>query len=99
MKRDIFTTAGNVSINDIHDEALIQHFINGVGSKIFLLIPNFPFMLIGRIKQVIDDHVEIDVETSTQAIFEKRVWQVHIHAIEVFFIEGEVGPKIPILKD
>jgi len=99
MSHQIFTGGRDVSINDMHDEALIQHFIDGVGSKILLLIPNFPFMLIGNIKSVIDDHVEIDVETSSQATFEKRVWQVHIHAIEVFFIEREDGQQIPILRD
>lgn len=99
MSSKIFAGGGDVSINDIHDEALIQHFSDGIGSKIFLLIPNFPFMLIGKIKSVIDDHVEIDVETSSQATFEKRVWQVHIHAIEVFFIEREGGQQIPILRD
>ena len=99
MDRNVFNNGTDVSINDIHDEALIQHFIDGIGSKVFLLTPNFPFMFVGIIKNVIDDHVEIDVLTSTQAVFENRVWQVHIHGIEVFFIEREGGPQIPELSD
>ncbi|AXI10092.1 hypothetical protein CV093_15565 [Oceanobacillus sp. 143] len=99
MSRNIFNNGTDVSINDIHDEALVQHFKDGIGNRVFLLIPNFPFMLIGMIKDVIDDHVEINVETSTQAVFENRLWQVHIHAIEVFFIEREGGPQIPVLRN
>lgn len=99
MNRNSLNNGTDVSFNDIHDEALIQHFIDGVGSKVFLLTPNFPFMFVGIIKNVIDDQVEIDVETTTQAVFENRVWQIHIHGIELFFIERDVGPQIPELRD
>ncbi|MFT4412453.1 hypothetical protein ACLM5H_01210 [Fredinandcohnia humi] len=56
-------------------------------------------MIIGTILDVIDDLVEIDVETTQVAQLENRVWHIHIHNIEVFFIEREDGPRIPELRD
>jgi hypothetical protein len=92
--------SGNgVSINDIHDEAIIQHFTDGIGHRLFALIPNFPFMFIGEILEVADDHVIVDVETTSQAVLENRIWHIHIHSIEVFFIERGDGPRIPELND
>ncbi len=100
MNRSESVLSGNdVSINTIHDEALIQHFIDGVGRKAFILIPNFPFMFIGVIREVVDDHAIIDVETTSQAVLENREWHIHIHSVEVFFIERDGGPRIPELKD
>ncbi len=92
--------SGNgIDINSIHDEAIIQHFEDGIGHKMFALIPNFPFMFIGNIVDVADDHVLVEVETTSQAVLENRLWHIHIHSIEIFFIEREDGPRIPELKD
>ncbi|WP_456275837.1 hypothetical protein [Bacillus sp. AK128] len=87
------------SINDIHDEAIIQHFIDGIGRKVFVLMPSFPFLFIGTIVDVINDLVEIDVETTHYAQLENRLWHVHIHNIEVFYIERDDGPTIPELTN
>ncbi|MBE4909415.1 hypothetical protein IMZ08_15290 [Bacillus luteolus] len=92
--------SGNgIDINTVHDEAIIQHFEDGVGHRLFALIPNFPFMFVGTILEVADDHVLVDVETTSQAVLENRVWHIHIHSIEVFFIERHDGPQIPKLID
>lgn len=102
MSNDRFNNmlSGNgIDINTIHDEAIIQHFEDGVGRKMFALIPNFPFMFIGTIQEVVDDHVLVDVETTSQAVLENRLWHIHIHSIEIFFIERDDGPRIPELKD
>jgi hypothetical protein len=86
-------------INVVHDAALIQHFINGIGRKVFLLTPSFPFMFIGRIIGVLDDILELDVETTHFSQLENRIWHIHIHSIETFYIERDDGPRIPELKD
>lgn len=92
--------SGNgIDINSLRDEAIIQHFRDGVGHRLFALIPNFPFMFIGTIVEVADDHVLVDVETTSQAVLENRIWHIHIHSIEVFFIEREDGPRIPELRE
>jgi hypothetical protein len=87
------------NINLIHDAALIQHFVNGTGRKAILLTPSFPFLFIGRIVGVIDDILELDVETTHFSQLEGRIWHIHIHSIETFYIERDDGLKIPELKD
>lgn len=87
------------SINDIHDEMLIKHFEAGLGKKVFILTSSFPFVFIGKIKEIIDDFAVVDVETTSISELEKRKWHIHIHDIEVFYIERSDGPPIPNLTD
>ncbi|OES45336.1 hypothetical protein [Domibacillus iocasae] len=87
------------SINAIHDAALEDHFREGIGFKVFILTPSYPFMLIGQIVSLIEDHIELMVETTHFAQLENRTWLVHIHNIEVFYIEFPGGPRIPALND
>jgi hypothetical protein len=98
MQNELPNTASPAT-NTIHDEALMQHFKDGIGRKVFILTPSFPFVFIGKIIDMIDDNVVIDVETTTIAQLENRIWNVHIHQVEAFFIERDDGPKIPKLKD
>lgn len=98
-KNNMLTEVNIPSNNDIHDEALINEFINGIGKNIFILTPSFPFVFIGRIKDVVGDHVVVDVKVTTIGELENRNWSLHIHNIEVFYIEEKGMPKIPELKD
>lgn len=91
--------SGFESVNTLHDEGLIQHFQDGVGQKVFLLSPSFPFMFIGEIIAVVEDALEIFVETTHFAQLENRTWFIHIDNIEVFYIERPGEPKIPELND
>jgi hypothetical protein len=100
MKENSQLTEINIpSNNDIHDEALINEFIIGIGKNILILTPSFPFVFIGRIVDVVGDHVVVDVKVTTIGELENRVWSLHIHNIEVFYIEEKGMPKIPELKD
>ncbi|MDQ0230440.1 hypothetical protein [Metabacillus malikii] len=87
------------SNNDIHDEALIRAFEVSVGKKVFILTPSYPFVFIGRIIEVVGDNVVLDVNTTTIAELEERKWYIHIHQIEVFYIEQKGMPRIPELRD
>ncbi|MCM3602717.1 hypothetical protein M3175_18435 [Robertmurraya korlensis] len=99
MKENNLLTEINIpSNNDIHDEALINEFVNGVGKNVFILTPSYPFVFIGRIIDVVGDHVVVDVKVTTIGELENRNWSIHIHQIEVFYIEEKGMPKIPELK-
>jgi len=87
------------SINQNHDEGLIEHFMMGVGHRVFISTPSYPFMFIGVIKDVRDDIVDIWVETTHFAQLENRLWHIHIDNIEVFYIEREGEPEIPMLSE
>ena len=87
------------SINTIKDEGIIEHFRANIGRRVFILTEAFPFMFIGKIKALNNDMALLDVETTSVPALEGKEWTLHIHSIEVFYIETEIGPKIPELKD
>lgn len=87
------------SINTERENAIVKHFRKHIGKRVFILMEAFPFMFIGEIKSVIDDMAVLFVETTSVPALEKKEWSVHIHAIDVFYIETKLGTKIPELKD
>ncbi|WP_047985568.1 hypothetical protein [Ornithinibacillus californiensis] len=86
-------------INARRDDAIVEHFVRNKGRKVFILTESFPFMFIGNIKDVIEDMIALDVLTTNVAALEGREWYIHIHSINVFYIETGIGEKIPDLKD
>ena len=94
-----FTEITIPSNNEIHDEALILEFELGIGKNVFIMTPSYPFIMIGRIMDVIGDHVVVDVRVTTIGELENRVWSIHVHSIEVFYIEQKGLPRIPELND
>ena len=90
---------GFKSTNDVKEEAIIEYFRKNIGRRGFILTEAFPFMFIGKIKSIVEDMVVLDVETTSVPALEGREWMVHIHSIEVFYIETGIGAKIPRLKD
>ncbi|MFJ7831029.1 hypothetical protein ACQKL6_17155 [Peribacillus sp. NPDC097197] len=87
------------SINTIHDEALVNNFRDGIGLRALILTPSYPFMFIGEILDVVEDVAKICVEITQFSQLENRNWFVHIHNIEVFYIERPGKPRIPELDD
>lgn len=93
------SSVDNRPINEIHDEELINHFREGIGSKVFILSPSYPFMFIGEILDVIQDFIEVAVETTHFQPLENRIWLIHTDNIEVFYIERPGEPRIPELNE
>jgi hypothetical protein len=87
------------SINTIKEEGIIEHFRANIKRRVFILTESFPFMFIGTIEAVNNDMALLAVETTSIPALEGKEWSLHIHSIEVFYIETENGPKIPVLKD
>ncbi|MGM8212698.1 hypothetical protein ACLIBH_07875 [Virgibacillus sp. W0430] len=88
-----------LAVNVIHQQALIEHIATGVGQRILILTPSFPFFFIGVILEVIDDFVRVAVETTPLQELENKQWYIHIDEIELFYIEFPNGPQIPELDD
>lgn len=86
-------------VNDIREEALSNYFSQNIGRRVFILTESFPFMFIGKIKEILGDNVVLDVQTTSVPALEGKQWNVHIDAIDVFYIETGIGEKIPNLKD
>lgn len=87
------------AVNDVREAALVNHFSENIDRRVFILTESFPFMFIGVIKEILGDIVALDVQTTSVPALEGKKWYVHIDAIEVFYIETGIGPKIPHLKD
>jgi hypothetical protein len=86
-------------VNDYREEALVKYFSKNIGRRVFILTESFPFMFIGKIKEILGDIVLLDVQTTSVPALEGKQWYVHIDAIDVFYIETGIGAKIPNLKD
>ena len=86
-------------INNTREVALVNHFSKNIGRRVFILTESFPFMFIGKIKEILGDIVVLDVQTTSVPALEGKEWYVHIDAIDVFYIETGIGTKIPHLKD
>lgn len=78
-------------------QALVRHFEEFIGNRLFILIPQFPFMFIGTLLAVRNDQLIIDVERTHIEQLENRIWEIHIDTIHTFFIERDEGPTIPTL--
>ena len=87
------------TVNDIREIALVNHFSKNIGRRVFILTESFPFMFIGKIKEILGDIVVLDVQTTSVPALEGKDWNVHIDSINVFYIETGIGAKIPHLKD
>lgn len=88
-----------ITVNDIREVALVNYFSKNIDRRVFILTESFPFMFIGKIKDVLGDIVVLDVQTTSVPALEKKEWYVHIDSIDVFYIETGIGAKIPQLKD
>lgn len=86
-------------INVVHDQALIEEFINGIDKNVFIMTPSFPYIFIGKLVDVVEDHAVVDVKVTSISELEDRLWHVHIHQIEVFYIQRKGLPRIPQLKE
>lgn len=86
-------------INDQREEALMAFFTRNIGRRIFIFTEAFPFMFIGTINGMVGDLVVLDVETTSVPALEGKVWNVHLDAIDVFYIETGIGEKIPHLQE
>lgn len=83
-------------INFIRESAVEETFKKSIGKKVLILTQEFPFLVIGKIKNVEGDYVFVDVETTHIDPLENRVFRIHLDRVEVFYIEkpGKLIPKI-----
>ncbi|MGE7635923.1 hypothetical protein ACQKMZ_27800 [Bacillus paramycoides] len=81
------SSVNNPLINELRRANVTQEFENHIGSRVFILIAQFPFMIIGTIVEVQGDYAFIKIETTQINEFDNMTARVHIDDIEVFFIE------------
>lgn len=99
MARKFPSSTSRPSIHDVHHTALVEHFRAAIGLKVFIMTPSYPFMFVGEIVGMLEDQVEIFGETTHYPQLEKRNWFIHVHHIEVFYIQFPGDPPIPELNE
>ena len=87
-----------IDINAIREAVVAETFYKNIGRRAFILIPQYPFLIIGEIINVISDYLVIKVEVTNVAELDNEVFRVHIDNIEVFYIEKD-GKEIPDIRD
>lgn len=87
----------NVSINAIRQAAVVGAFTENIGQRTLILLPQFPFLIIGEIKKVISDYVVVKAEITNITELDGERFKVHIDEIDVFYIETDEH-KIPDIR-
>lgn len=87
-----------IDINAIREAVVTLAFKNSIGKRALVLISQFPFLIVGTIKEVVSDYLVIEAEVTNVTELDCEVFRVHIDDIEVFYIEDE-GRKIPDIRD
>ncbi|MEI4802145.1 hypothetical protein ACIGHG_09315 [Bacillus sp. NPDC077411] len=81
------SAVNNPLINELRRANVTQEFENHIGSRVLILIAQFPFMIIGTILEINADYAFIKIETTHINEFDNMTARIHIDNIEVFFIE------------
>jgi len=87
---------GNIDINAIRQSVVSQDFRNSINQRVIVMLGQYPFLIIGLIKEVVGDIVLIDAEFTNISELDGFEFRVHLDDIEVYFIETE-SHKIPKL--
>lgn len=89
---------GTPDINAIRQAVVTQEFADNIGVRAFVLISQYPFLIIGPIVEVISDYLVIEAEITNVSDLDGEKFRVHIDGIEVFYIEDENRP-IPDIRN
>jgi hypothetical protein len=81
-----------------YESSLSQFFKQNVGNRMLVLTHSFPFIFIGHVKEVIDDCIALETETTHIEQLENRIWHIPIKNIELFYVEEEGSIPIPNLN-
>ena len=86
----------NIDINAIRQSVVSQDFSNNIDQRVIVMLGQYPFLIIGWIKEVVGDIVLIKAEFTHISELDGFIFRIHLDDIEVYFIETE-SHKIPKL--
>lgn len=88
----------NPQANAKRSGALQDEFLPAIGLRVLLLTAQFPFLFIGIVRGVVEDFIQLDVQTTHVEQLENRTWYLHVDTINAFYIERPGQPPIPELN-
>lgn len=83
-------------INAFRQADVAREFSSNKGQRVLTFIEQYPFFIIGTIREVVSDFVFIRAEITNISELDGEEFRVHIDQIDVFFIEN-AKQKIPNL--
>ena len=86
----------NIDINAIRQSDVSQDFSNNIDQRVIVMLGQYPYLIIGWIKEVVGDFVLINAEFTHVSELDDYKFRIHLDDIEVYFIETEYH-KIPKL--
>ena len=99
LENEFLNLIENNDINAIRERVVTEEFRNNIGNRAFILVFQFPFMIIGKIKDVMSDYLIICTEVTNVTELDNEEFRVHIDNIEVFYIEKDLNRPIPDIRN
>jgi uncharacterized surface protein with fasciclin (FAS1) repeats len=84
-------------INSVRYKVVSDEFKSNKGKRTIIFLAQFPFLIIGPIKDVVGDYLLIEAEVTNVTELDGELFTVHIDEIEVYYIERK-GRKIPDIR-
>ncbi|MFC7684998.1 hypothetical protein [Ureibacillus sp. GCM10028918] len=88
-----------LDINAIREAGVTEEFRQNIGMRALILIAPFPFLIIGRIEDVVTDYLIICAEVTNVNELDGEEFRIHIDDIEVFYIEKDNRRPIPDIRN
>ena len=85
-------------INAFRQMQVTSEFKESLGMRALIITPSFPFLIIGKIVDVIGDYVAIKAEVTNVTELDGETFNIHIDNIEVFYIQKPGQPVIPDIR-
>ncbi|PQD95203.1 hypothetical protein CYL18_10495 [Pradoshia eiseniae] len=85
-------------INAIRQAHVTREFEENISRRALILMASYPFLIIGKIVEVVGDYVVIKAEVTNITELDGETFNIHIDNIEVFYIQKPGQPVIPDIR-
>ncbi len=85
-------------INAIRQACVTREFEEHLSSRTLILMASYPFLIIGKIVEVVGDYVAVKAEVTNVTELDGETFNIHIDNIEVFYIQKPGKPVIPDIR-
>ncbi len=85
-------------INAVREAHMNREFEEHLSRRVLILMASYPFLIIGKIVEVVGDYVAVKAEVTNVTELDGETFNIHIDNIEVFYIQKPGKPVIPDIR-
>ncbi|MGM9930508.1 hypothetical protein [Pradoshia sp.] len=85
-------------INAVRQAHVTREFKEHKKRRALIILASYPFLIIGKIMDVVGDYVVIKAEVTNVNELDGETFNIHIDSIEVFYIQKPGKPVIPDIR-